>query len=385
MFFLLIIYNCCIYDILYNMHIWSCLWLHPQSKEIEKIWVPIADEKSPAKFRFEQQPILFPHRIMAYLFDTCGLNFAVNDLHHFWDEAIARGIVGADAGARNRIPLGVYGDAAQLITKVRKEKVTCIFINIPIFRPRSIRCSRFLVWVCDTSLLYLNKTLNTVLRWLVWSLNALYVGLNPSHRPGGRALTEKEEQRAGLPITKLHHKFQVTELRGDWEFHKSMWQFRSSWKAINICFRCPAKSKSEDSGLLYWNDSLDSGWCKQEFSTPQFISQMLPDRHICAWSWIGLILYLLSLVYNWRISQAKLRIVGCQKLLLTCGFGWKVLILVLINPENPLLSLSPGRPLVTVGKIWRIMHQMVHYACYQPGYPWQLERRLHDSWGRCWT
>ncbi len=225
---------------------------------------------------------MFPHRIMAYLFDTCGLNFAVNDLHHFWDEAISRGIAGADADARTRIPLGIYGDAAQLVTRVRKEKITCIFINIPIFRPRSIRCSRFLVWVCDTSLLYLNRTLNTVLRWLVWSLNALFLVVNPSVRPGGRVLSEKEQKRAGHPITKQQHKFQVTEIRGDWEFHKSLWQFRSSWKGISVCFRCPAKSKSEDSGFLYWNDSTDSDWSKQEFSTVQFVAQMLPDRHICA-------------------------------------------------------------------------------------------------------
>lgn len=53
---------------------------------------------------------------------------------------------------------------------------------------------------------------------------------------------------------------------------------------------------------------------------------------------------------------------GCQKFLLTCGFGWKVLILVLINPENPLLSLSLGGPLLQLAKFdvscikWCTMH-----------------------------
>jgi len=244
----------------------------------------VADPKSPAKFRLEQQPMLFPHRIISFLFDVCGLEIAPSDLHKFWDTAIANGVPGADETSRNRIPLGFYGDAAQLVTRVRKEKLTCFFLNLPLFRPRSIRCSRFILWACDTALLYLNRTTNTILRWIVWSLNALYVGLNPSNRPGGRDLTEKEKARAGTPITNGHHLFQVTELRGDWEFHKALWQFRSSWKAINICFRCPAKSKCEESGLLYWNDNLDSEWSKQEYNTNEFISQMLPDRHLCALS-----------------------------------------------------------------------------------------------------
>ena len=59
---------------------------------------------------------------------------------------IANGVPGADATSRNRVPLGFYGDSAQLLTRVRKEKLTCFFLNLPLFRPRSIRCSRFLLW-----------------------------------------------------------------------------------------------------------------------------------------------------------------------------------------------------------------------------------------------
>ena len=244
--------------------------------------MPVADAKTPAGFRLEQQPILFPHRIITFLFDECGLEIPVDAVHHFWDTAISNNVPGADVTCRDRIPLGFYGDSAQLLTRVRKEKITCFFLNLPLFRPRSIRCSRFLLWACDTDILYRNRTANTVLRWIVWSLNSLYLGVNPSGRPGGRDLTEAEKTRAGQPLTQGRHLFQVTELRGDWEHFKALWQFRSSWKAINICFRCPAKSKCEESGLLYWNDSLDSKWSKQEYNTDEFISQQLPDRHICA-------------------------------------------------------------------------------------------------------
>ena len=98
--------------------------------------------------------MMFPHRIIRFLFDVCGLEFAPSDLPKFWYTAIANGVPGADATSRNRVPLGFYGDSAQLLTRVRKEKLTCFFLNLPLFRPRSIRCSRFLLWACDTALLY---------------------------------------------------------------------------------------------------------------------------------------------------------------------------------------------------------------------------------------
>ena len=253
--------------------------------------MPVADAKTPAGFHLEQQPVLFPHRIIAYLFNECKLQIPVEALHDFWDEAISNKVPGADISCRHRIPLGFYGDAAQLLTRVRKEKITCFFLNLPLFRPRSIRCSRFLLWVCDTDKLFRNRTVNSLLRWLVWSFNSLFVGVHPSHRPGNRSLSEAEQKRAGQPITEQGLVFQVTELRGDWEHFKSLWAFRSSWKAINICFRCPAKSKCQNSGLLYWNDSLDSEWSKSEYNTDEFISQMLPDRHICASSLLVLFLW----------------------------------------------------------------------------------------------
>ena len=157
-------------------------------------------------------------------------------------------------------------------------------MNLVIFRPRSVRYSRFLLWSCDSSLLYLNRTTNAVLRWVVWSFNWMHEGLNPTSRPGNRPLSDGERQRAGQYLTSGQHKFQVVELRGDWEWHKAIWQFKSSWKGgvnMGICFKCPAMAKSNDTGLLYWNTDEDSTWCQNEFGTVEFISQLLPSSHIC--------------------------------------------------------------------------------------------------------
>ena len=193
--------------------------------------------------------MLFPHRIMSYIFDVFQLDLPQDAISKFWDDPIAGGEPHADEDSRHRIPLGFYGDAAQLITKVKIEKLLCLFCNIPIFRPKSIRFSRFLLWSCDVSLLYKNRTLNTILRWVTWSFNCLYAGTYPTTRPGNRPLEPHEVERAGTWLTRKKLQFQVYELRGDWEFHKMIWQFRYSWKGgvnVGICFRCPAMTRTND-------------------------------------------------------------------------------------------------------------------------------------------
>lgn len=253
------------------------------AKEVEMIWVPVTDDKCPAGYRLEQQPILFPHRIIKYLFDECHVKIPETEIQKFWDHSLLVGEPFANpVSSPGRIPLGFYGDAAQLITKVRREKLMCFWMNLPLFRPRSVRYSRFLLWACDSRSLFLNRTTNAVLRWICWSMNILYDGVNPHSRPGGRELTRAEAQRAGYPVTNGHHLFQVTELRGDWEFHKSVWNFKSSWVSVQVCFRCPAMTRSDDVGLLYWNaDDENSTWAQEEFSTEQYIARRLHSRHIC--------------------------------------------------------------------------------------------------------
>ena len=184
---------------------------HKVAQEVEKIFVPVADAKNPAGYHLEQQPILFPHRIINYIFNDVGLRIDERDIHQFWDNATAVGEPHVNESSRNKIPLGLYGDSAQLITKIRTEKLMCLWLNIPIFRPKAVRYSRFLMWCCDTSKLFGYRTTNSVLRWLTWSLNSLYDGVNPGRRPGNRPLSSEEEKRAGTPFL---HSFQVVECRG---------------------------------------------------------------------------------------------------------------------------------------------------------------------------
>ena len=253
---------------------------------MDHIPIPVLDEKNPNGFRVEKQPILLPHRIMSHVFDECQLDIPASATNQYWDNAIASGEKHASQDSRHRVPLGLYGDAAQLVTRYRIEKNMCFFLNIVIFRPRSIRYSRFLLWSCDTKLLFKNRTINSVLRWIVWSCNALYEGVHPDALPGNALLvSQSDKDLAGTWITRQRYQFQVVEIRGDWEFHKSIWQFKSSWKGgvnCGICYRCPAMARSDDHGLRYWclNDE-SSTWARGEFDTTQFVCKMLPSVNIC--------------------------------------------------------------------------------------------------------
>ena len=76
----------------------------------------MADEKHPAGYRLQQQQMLFPHRLVTYLFNDCGLKIPTADLHKYWDDALEVGEPFATPESRDRIPIGIYGDSAQLAT-----------------------------------------------------------------------------------------------------------------------------------------------------------------------------------------------------------------------------------------------------------------------------
>lgn len=243
--------------------------------------IAVADPKAAQGFRIEKTPLLLPHRVIGYLFNHAGVEISQRVLDEYWDRALAAKEPHASEESRGRIPLGFYGDSAQLFTKYKKENLTCFFINIPLFRPKSVRFGRYLIWCQDSKLLYKSRSMNTILRWVVWSFNCLYSRLNPSVGPSGQPLQDaKALKRAGAPITRQHHLFQLVECRGDWEWHKKVFRTKAAWQGHEVCYRCPAMATGDPTGL-YFNFSENSSWSGKAFGTDDFIAQMLPERNLC--------------------------------------------------------------------------------------------------------
>ena len=107
------------------------------------------------------------------------------------------------------IPIAIYGDACTVRGNI---KVLGIFLSFPLWRAKSTRCSRWLVCALEEAKLWGTETLNTIFKRITFSLNMLFNGWD----------VERDVQLAGGRI------FTVTELRGDWLWHKQCWNFSSS-------------------------------------------------------------------------------------------------------------------------------------------------------------
>lgn len=229
--------------------------------------------------------MVYPHRILAYLFDEVGLQIPSSDVQQYWNHAREMGEPWAcqHPASENHIPLGLHGDAARLWTIYKTEKILGVWLNLPLFRPKSVRHSRWLLFSIAREKLIKNRTLNPFWRKLVWSLNAAFTGLNPVQGPGGQPLIGTHADRAGSPICKSRNQFALTELRGDWEWHRDIWRFTASWQGQDVCFKCPAVTRGDgDDSYVYYNNGLTSRWLQEEFSLNAFVACRLKDHHLCA-------------------------------------------------------------------------------------------------------
>ena len=101
--------------------------------------------------------------------------------------------------------------SARLWTQYKFEKITGISMNLPLFRPRSIRHSRFLLISIPTEKLVKNRTVNEVWKRLLWSLQSAFHGVNPPRGMPGRPLSEADIKRSGSPLTRTMTKFALTD------------------------------------------------------------------------------------------------------------------------------------------------------------------------------
>ena len=258
-------------------------------QEIETIRLPVFDKKSVGNAKVEVFPIIHPHRILNYLFDTVGVEVDPCEVHSYWDHARAMQEPWAcsSPASRDHMPVGLHGDGARLWTQVRVEKMVGIFVNLPLFRPKSVRHSRWLVFSIGREKLIKNRTFNVVWERLVWSLNWAFEGVHPRSGPGGRPLIGADLARAGMPLCRSNMRFTVTELRGDWEFHRDVWRFTASWQGQHVCYRCAAITKG-DEAYVYYNGGPTSRWLCEEFSLEQFLARRLKDRQLCTSNRLGL-------------------------------------------------------------------------------------------------
>ena len=256
------------------------------SKEIpmEKIDLPMKSSDKLADntaFEMTKWPFLDPHRIIEFLYNRCGIEVPEEIVKQYWEESrrnLEPWAVASNATS-SHVPLGVYGDSATIVMKYGlQESVTGIFVNLCLWRPKSVRMSRFLVCALPDARMHNHHTLNEVFRRVVWSCNSLYTNTHPVAGVDGGALPPHLQKLAGGHITRVGACFAVTEIRGDWQWLKKCFRF-PGWTSHDICHHCQARSEGDDS-LRYYNFD-DASWIDNPFSIAQFISRAIPQTGVC--------------------------------------------------------------------------------------------------------
>ena len=220
-----------------------------------------------------------PVSVIHFLFNEVGIQIPEEMVTQYWNHYRSEG-VSADWATHHpaqsdAIPMGLYGDAC----KIRQgEKMVGIYMNLPLFRPRSIRCSRFLLVAIQEERMFKRKTLDAIFRYIVWRINILLTGKYPSVDINGHQLKGPQLERAGKDIVE-GKTFALCELRGDWVWLKECLSFKSSWKGgvlHPVCFRCEARAQGQ---YLYYNVEPDSNVWTTEYSTlASFLVHQMPQQ-----------------------------------------------------------------------------------------------------------
>lgn len=246
--------------------------------------IPVKNEKLAHGYEWQRYPIIYPHDYISFLFNTVKLHIGQASLTRYWVHSKATGQGWAVYGPPDNdqcIPLGLYGDCAKLTTIYKSEKLLCIWANLPLWRPKSTRASRWLIFSIMHDQLFKSHTIDTVMKHVLWSLEALYKGEIPQRGPFGNDLPKHMAGRAGEPITTSKHRFITTEYRGDWEWHRDLWHFANcSWLGKSVCWQCDAQAGGPHNNA-YWNVEPNALWVNNEFTKAQFLARRQREKFLC--------------------------------------------------------------------------------------------------------
>ena len=203
---------------------------------------------------FSDHPVLLPEHVLAYLVD-CGMDVPDSAVLRYWqhhrDTFAPWALQHSSDGTH--VPIGLYGDAAKY-GDVNTKKIWGIWMNVVLFRPRSVRLSRYLLFAVDHETSLGVRTIYPLLAECVRSLNSVYDGV-------------------------LGRKFCVTEIRGDWEFQYMIFRMRRFWNSSSLCWRCEAtKGLNTAPATSFLDFSENPGWKSTEHRThADFLASIIPN------------------------------------------------------------------------------------------------------------
>ena len=236
------------------------------TQEPAYIELPIHDLEKKDTVTSKKFPYLQPHEVLAYM-HSIGARTPKNHIELYWDWGKRFGCGWARLGGPSVVPVGIYGDEAKYNDGPPQEKILGIYLNFVLFRPASVRHSRFLIFSIRSCFNLGPPTLYPLMWKFVESMHFAYMGKLPN----------------GQPLCDDGSRFLVTELRGDLVWHKSCWQFdQRGWQSNDVCFFCDAQSKGAVNP--YSDLGTQASWTNTEYKdTWHWAAHVLPDN-LCSWA-----------------------------------------------------------------------------------------------------
>ena len=206
-------------------------------------------------------PYLPPHEVLAYIYEQAGAKTPREDIQFYWDWGKRFQCGWASKGDASVVPCGLYGDEAKYADGPPQEKVLGIYLNFVLFRPATVRHSRFMIFSLRSRFMLDTHTLYPLFWKLVESFHFAYLGKRPD----------------GSQLCSDGTRFLLTELRGDLAFHKMCWQFpQRGWQSLDVCFFCQARSKDAN---LYSENGQSAPWKDTEFKEVwHWAATVVPER-----------------------------------------------------------------------------------------------------------
>lgn len=126
-------------------------------------------------------PVLLPHTILKFLFEEASVDIKESNIQKFWSHLRAvqyPWAMNVDPSIPF-IPIGVHGDEAHYgADNANINKLTCVFLDLPLWRPKNARLSRYLMFCIDSSQVVGYKSLHPVFQAIAESINFAYFGVN---------------------------------------------------------------------------------------------------------------------------------------------------------------------------------------------------------------
>ena len=225
--------------------------------------MPVIDQTDTTQATTIKLPYLEPHKVFAYMNNIVKTPKSHLDFYWQWGKHFNCGW--AKHGGPSVIPCGMHADEAKFRDGPPQEKILAITLNFCLFRPASVRLSRFLIFTIRSCYNLGPSTLYPLFWKLVESFHYAFVGKNPD----------------GSQLCSDGSRFLITEMRGDLDWFKQCWQFeKRGWMAVDCCFFCDAKSKGQTNP--YSECGVEAQWNETEFTEAwDWAAHVLPDR-LCA-------------------------------------------------------------------------------------------------------